>query len=135
MNNLSIALFAAAFAYGVTPAFGDDGPAKPVGENDATSSKASQSNAPRALPSKADKQKAIDATMRASDAPPPGAWAATGDFPPYYGKSVKEWQEEKKRRYERLEKLTPQEQDERSAERRRQTERWKKEALGGSDSK
>lgn len=66
--------------------------------------------------------------MGASDAPPPEARGATGDFPPYYGKSVKQWQAERKQRskreYERLEKLTPKEQDEEYAERKRRQQEW-----------
>jgi hypothetical protein len=53
-----------------------------------------------------------------------------GDFPPHYGKSVEEWRADRKRRldreYERLEKLTPNEQDEEHAERKRRQEEWQK---------
>ncbi len=129
MNKLCVAIFAAAFVFGAAPVLGDDGPSNPVGETDATSPKASQSNAPRSLPSKANKQKAIDAATRASE-PPPGGRELVGDFPPYYGKSVKQWQEEKKRRtereYERLEKLTPKQQDEESTERKRRQQEWQR---------
>jgi hypothetical protein len=54
-----------------------------------------------------------------------------GDFPPYHGgRSVKELRVEQRRRsereYERLERLTPKEQDEEHAERKRRQEEWQK---------
>ncbi len=83
MNRLRVSIFAAAFAFGAAPAFGDDGPAKPVGETDAKNANAPQAKAPRSLPTMADKQKAIDATTRASEEQPPKPTRGViGDFPP-----------------------------------------------------
>jgi len=129
MNKVRVASFATAFGFGAAPACGDDGPAKPVGETDTKSALPAQSKQPRPLPSKAHKQKAVDASTHASEEQHPNrGWV--GDFPPYRGGSTKEWRDAQKgrseREYERLEKLTPREQDEEHAERKRRQEEWQK---------
>jgi hypothetical protein len=137
MNKLRVAIFATALASGAVPALADDGPAKPVGEMDTKVSAPAPAKQTPPLTTKTDKQKAFEAATHASEEKSQKATRGVmvGDFPPYYGKSVAEWQAERQRRWERLEKMTPQEQDNKSAEWRRQTERWKKEAPGGSDPK
>lgn len=66
-----------------------------------------------------EKAKLVDAATSETKEKP-----LVGDFPPYGGVTVEQWRVEQKRRRERLEKMTPQEQDEQSAERKRQRERW-----------
>ena len=63
--------------------------------------------------------------------PQPASSGVTGDFPPYYGGTTfDQWRKRQKllseREYERLQKLTPKEQDDEHAERKRRQEEWQK---------
>jgi hypothetical protein len=65
MNKLRVAIFAAAFASGAPPTYGDDGSIKPAGEPDGKNATTSQAKPSRALPTRADKEKAVDAAFHA----------------------------------------------------------------------
>jgi len=61
MNKLRVTIFAAAFAFGAPPTYGDDGSTKPAREPDGKNATTSQAKPSRALPTRAEKQKAVDA--------------------------------------------------------------------------
>ncbi len=111
MNKLRIAIYAATFALGSASAQAQVSPQDRAAQEAAGVKAAKEAKAATAsggLPTKGAKQ--------------------IGDFPPYYGTSVKEWQAAQKRQsereYQRLEKLTPKEQDEEFAERKRRQAEW-----------
>ena len=117
MNQFRVAIFAAALALGAGSALGDDSATKPLGGGETPKDKA--------------KRESVKAATTGAGFEQPKERPMMGDFPPYYGgQSAKELRAEQRRRsereYERLEKLTPKEQDQEYAERKRRQAEWQK---------
>ena len=120
MNKLRVGIVAVALAFGCTSALADDNAATPLGHAKTPRDRAKQ-----------EKQEAVNAATTGAGMEQPKEKPVIGDFPPYYGgQSLKQLRAEQRRRsereYERLEKLTPKEQDEEHAERKRRQEEWQK---------
>ena len=117
MNKLHVGVLAATFTFGASSALGDDSATNPLGGGETPRDKA--------------EREAVKAATTGAGFEQPKERPVMGDFPPYYGgRSVKELRAEQRRRsereYERLEKLTPKEQDQEYAERKRRQAEWQK---------
>ena len=111
MNKLIVVFLAAVFLFSSVSARGQD---------------ASTGQTPR----EKDKAKAVKEAIQ-GNTPPAQRAKDVRDLPPYYGgMTFDQWRKELKlrseREYERLEKLTPKEQDDEHAKRKRRQEEWQK---------